>query len=117
MSDFRVKFTTALTFGQMATAAEARGYIRAEDGEDKKPGLYGRGFVGECLIILNDNDDGAWFDKLVEERRDPGEVWVESMNKRFADRGAREGGCHDCRTLRLSGSLGWCGVHADRRPA
>ena len=42
-------------------------YVKAEDGQDRAPGLYGGGFRGEALVCLFPKDDGAWFRKVACE--------------------------------------------------
>lgn len=67
MNKINVKFSTEVTFEEVAAAAPT-GYRRAFAGEDKVPGTYGPGIGGEPLVILLPNDDGAWFDTLVSAK-------------------------------------------------
>lgn len=49
-----------MTMSQVEAIAAPRGYRRAENGEDKKPGSFGEGFGGEPLIVLLKGDSGSW---------------------------------------------------------
>lgn len=64
----RVLYSTMVTMDEVERAAP-NGYVRCGDGDDKRPGTFGPGFGGEPVVVLLNNDDGAWFKVLVAGKK------------------------------------------------
>lgn len=93
----RVVWCNRLKPADLFQAPGSANYRLAACEAEKRPGLFGEGFGGEALVVLNDDDDGLWFKRFAEKETGcNGRILCRHLLKKEPKAGKDEWTCISC---------------------